>query len=270
MPRVLTLDKSLSLLESVFSSKEGSGTRALALDLGLNVATAHNIARTFCLRGYLRQDPGTKLFHPGFRLMLMGRHPVYLRSLMLSAETVVDEVASSLNESILLASIDHGHIINLKYVPSRQALRVAESDDMSDHAYATAVGKVLLASLTDEELEAYCHRLRWVRFTPHTIIGPERLRVELAGIKRRKYARTREEFSEGLSALAVPICDPWGNIVASIGASAPSLRLEKAAQFKTTLAELRQAARSIEQQWTDAARPAPVKPKPAKAPAARS
>jgi DNA-binding IclR family transcriptional regulator len=250
MPRVLTLDKSLSVLEAVLSSRNGVGTRSLAHRLDLNVATVHNIARTFCERGYLRQDPETKSFAPGIRLMLLGRHPSFLRSLSLSASAIIDGVAEKLNESVLFAAIDHGHVLNLKYVPSRQALRVHEAEDMSDHSYCTAVGKILLASLTDTELDSYLHSTPLQRFTPKTICEPAKLSEELKGVLARGYAQTRDEFCEGLSAIAVAVRDPWGTIVAGIGASAPTVRLQKSEQFETTLRELQNAASAVEQQWS--------------------
>ncbi len=252
MPRVLTLDKSLSVLELVFSKRDGIGTRDLAGQLKVNVATAHNIARTFCLRGYLRQDPDTKVFYPGIRLMLMGRHPSYLRSLSLSASSIIDDLAKKLNESVMLASIDHGHILNLKYVPSRQALRAQESEDMSSHSYCTAVGKILLASLSDSELDSYLHHTPLQRLTPHTLCTPQLVKDELRKVKSQGYAETRDEFCEGLSAVAVPVRDPWGNIVASVGASAPSVRLQKTSQLDHALNELRRAANEIELHWTNA------------------
>lgn len=251
MPRVLTLDKSLSVLESIFACKDGIGTRALALQLDLNVATAHNIARTFCARGYLRQDPQTKAFHPGIRLMLLGRHPSYIRSLTLSATAIIDDVARTLNESVLLASMDHGRVINLKYTPSRQALRVHESEDMSDHSYATAVGKVLLASMNEHELDAYLLKTPLQRFTPRTFCDPQRLKDELKKVQLQGYAQTRDEFSEGLSAVAIPVRDPWQTVVAAIGASAPTVRLQRASQIEDILRPLQKAASDIEQQWQE-------------------
>lgn len=252
MPRVLTLDKSLSILELVFSKRDGIGTRDIATHLKINVATAHNIARTFCLRGYLRQNPTSKVFYPGIRLMLMGRHPSYLRSLSLSAAGIIDALAKKLNESVMLASIDHGHILNLKYVPSRQALRAQESEDMSSHSYCTAVGKILLASLSEGELDNYLHRTTLQRLTPRTLCDPKEIKEELKKVKAQSYAETHDEFCEGLSAVAVPVHDPWGNIVAAIGASAPSVRLQKAVQFDGTLKELLRAAAKIELHWTEA------------------
>lgn len=250
MPRVLTLEKSLSLLEAVLSSRDGVGTRSLAHRLKLNVATTHNIARTFCDRGYLHQDPETKSFRPGVRLILLGRHPSFLRSFTLSVAPVVDGIAEKLNESVLLATIDHGHVLNLKYVPSLQAVKTREAEDMSGHSYCTAVGKVLLASLTAAELECYlrCNPLR--RFTSRTICETEKLVKELKTVLARDYATTRDEFCDGLSAIAVPVRDPWGVILASIGASAPTMRLQKTQHFKATLSTLKEAAMSLEEQWS--------------------
>ena len=258
MPLVLTLDKSLSLLEAVISHSEGIGTRALALELSLNVATAHNISRTFCHRGYLRQDPDTKEFFPGIRLMLLGKqHLSSFHSFGLSVGPIIDEVAKKLNESVMLAAINQGHILNLKYVPCRQALRVHEADDISAHAHCTAVGKVLLASLPKVELDTHLQRTSFQPFTPNTIVAADLFRAELAKIASQGYGRTRDEASIGVSAVAVPVRDPWGTVVAGIGASAPTIRLKDQAQFDRTLHELRNAALRVEQHWKDSRQAAP-------------
>ncbi len=249
MPRVSTLEKSLSILEAIFRSQDGIGTRSLAGQLGMNVATVHNIAQTFCDRGYLRQDPKTKLFEPGIRLVLLGQHPRYRHTLVSTASAIVDDVASQLNESILLGSIEHGRMINLKYVPSQHALRVQEPEELSSHSYCTAFGKVLLASLSDKELEDYLRETELQALTPQTLNTPEKLRPELAGVRQDGYARTCDEYCEGISAVAVPIRNPWGGTLASIGASAPTLRLSKEEQITHSLNVLKQAAAAIEQLW---------------------
>lgn len=249
MPKVLSLDKSLSVLEAVFQSKNGVGTRALEQQLGYNVATVHNIATTFCHRGYLRQDPSTKLFFPGTRLMLLGRHPSYLRSLTTAATAIVDEVAEQLKESVLLAFIEHGRILNLKYVASSQALRVHEPEDVTDRSYCMAIGKILLSSFVEQELEAYFRDIKLEQLTPHTITTPEDLRRELEKVREQGFAQTRDEYCEGISAVAVPIHDPWGSIIAGIAASAPTLRMQKSRQFKETLTTLQEAAMQIEKIW---------------------
>ncbi len=251
MPKVLSLEKSLSVLEAVLQSRKGIGTRSLEKKLGYNVATVHNIAMTFCHRGYLRQDPVTRHFFPGMKLMLLGRHPSCLHTMTASAAAIVNEIAERLKESILLASIDNGRILNLKYVPSKQALCVHEPEDVSDHSYCTAFGKVLLASLPEAELAAYLREIRLEQFTPQTISTQESLRAELQKVREQGYAITSDEYCEGISAVAVPIHDLWGSIIASIGASAPTLRMKKPRQFEENLHALQDAAARIERIWSE-------------------
>lgn len=250
--RVLTLEKSIALLEAVFAAPHGIGTRPLAKLLDENIATVHNISMTLCDLKYLQQDAKTKVFYPGLRLMVFSRHPTYRRSLLQTGAPIIDAVAEQINESTLLAVIDGGRVINLKYSPGRQALRAHESDDMSDHAYATAVGKVLLASLTEPELDDYLKRVSLKRLTENTVRDGAALKAELAQVRKQRYARTVDEFCEGLSAMAVPVYDLWGNILAGIGCSAPTVRLQKPAQVKLTLAALQSAASDLEKAWGEA------------------
>ena len=249
MPSVSTLVKSLALLETIFASKKGIGTRALAQKLGLNPATVHNIAHTFCDQGYLQQDPESKVFKPGMRVMQLGRHPSYRNSLTLSASPTVHRIAEQLDESVLLGAIEHGRIVNLKYIPSTQALQAREPEDVSEQSHCTAFGKVLLASLSLEDLGTYLKQTDLTAYTSRTLIDANALRRELARVAEQGYARTIDECFEGISAVAVPIRNPWGEVTASIGASAPTLRMQKEGQFERSLEVLQSAAHEIEDLW---------------------
>lgn len=259
MPRILSLDKSLSLLEAVLASPDGIGTRALMKHLGYNVATVHNIATTFRSRGYLHQDPETRHFLPGARLTLLGQHPRGLRHLSDLASPIVERLAGNLNESVLLARIEGHRVVNLKYIPGRQALRVHEPEDVSDHSYCTAFGKVLLSSLSEEDLETYLRETKLLPLTPATLCTPAALKKELQQVRKQGFARTVDEYCEGISAVAVPIRDPWGAVVASIGASAPTLRIKKKEIFSATLSALKDAASEIETAWSGSPESLPKK-----------
>ena len=250
MPKVLSLEKSIDVLEAIFASAEGGRTRPLAKQLGLNVATVHNIAMTFVERGYLRQDPQTKAFLPGLKMALMSRHPACRQSLLADAGDVVDDVARRLNESVMLAMIDRHRVLNLKYVSSRQALRVHEPDDVSATSYGTAVGKLLLSTLSDSDLDVYLADVPLVQHTPKTITDPAALREQLASIRSQGYATASDEMSEGITALAVPIRASWGKVIAGLGASAPTVRLREPEQIAQTLDALREAASAIESAWS--------------------
>ncbi|RRJ97789.1 IclR family transcriptional regulator [Opitutaceae bacterium TAV4] len=255
MAAVLTLEKSLLVLEAIVRHPEGIGTRPLAQLLGMSVASVHNIATTYSRTGYVRQDETTRLFHAGIRLMLLSRHPSYLRSLTSTARSVVHEIAAELNESVMLVTTDHGRLINLEYVPSTQALRVQEPEDMGGVAHGTAFGKLLLAHFSKADLDTYLRQYGLPRHTPKTITHEAALRRELVTIREQGFSETHDELCEGISALAVPIRDPWGTVFASLGASAPTVRLNEPAQIKLTLDGLRRAAAEIEKRWAASAPP---------------
>lgn len=262
MAAVLTLEKSLQVLETIVRHPEGIGTRPLAQLLGIGVTTVHNIASTYVRNGYVRQDETTRLFHAGIRLMLLGHHQSFLQSLTHTSRAVVHQLSEELNESVMLVSSDRGRMINLEYAASKHALRVQEPEDMSGVAHGTAFGKLLLAYFSEDELSAYIRQYGLPRHTPRTITDEATLRRELGTIREQGFSETRDELSEGISAYAVPIRDPWGSVFAAIGASAPTLRLNDPEQIKVTIAGLRTAAAEIEQIWASAGPASPTEKTP--------
>lgn len=247
MPTVLTLDKSLSILEAVVRHPEGVGTRALAKEFGLNVATVHNIAMTLVHRGYLRQDEKTRHFHAGLRLHLLGRAPACRQPLMSVARRIVQKLSAELNESVMVVALEGGHrVVNIAFAASRQALRVHEPEDMGSYAHCTAAGKVLLAHLEPARLETFLADHALHRHTASTLTTRAQLDRELARVRAQGYAQTRDELCEGISAYAMPVRDPWGAVFAAIGSSAPSVRMKKSDTIKATLDGLRTAAAEIE------------------------
>lgn len=247
MPTVLTLDKSLTVLEVILNSPEGIGTRALAKQSGINVATAHNIAMTFVHRGYLRQDEKKRHFHPGLRLHLLSRTPACRTPLVTAARDIVQRLAQALNESVLLVVFDGGtQLAKLAFAAGHQALRVQEPEDLSSYAHCTAVGKTLLAHLSEPQLEAFLQRHPLEKHTSSTLTTRAAFDLELERTRQRDYGQTRDEHSEGISAYAVPVRDPWGAVFAAIGASAPSIRMKRAETITATLQGLRSAASEVE------------------------
>lgn len=247
MPTVLTLEKSLSLLEAIVGSSEGAGTRALAKRFGLNVATVHNIAMTFVHRGYLRQDEKTRHFHAGLRLYLLGRAPAARTPFATAGREIVQRLSRELSESVMLVSLEGGtHLAKLAFHPSRQALRVQEPDDMGAYAHCTAVGKLLLAQLDPGQLDAFLADHPLERHTSQTITTRTALDRELQRTRERDYGQTRDEFDDGISACAIPIRDSWGRVFSAIGASAPSVRMQTSETINATLQGLRAAAAELE------------------------
>jgi DNA-binding IclR family transcriptional regulator len=226
MPKVLTVEKCLDLLELIAAThEEGLGTREIARRLELNPTTVHNLATTLLHRGYLVQDKQGKHFHLGGRFLLLARSGALFENLALQAEPFVHRLNREMDESILLAMLEDGRPLTLTYMPSSQALRVHEPHTMGPRAYCTAVGKLLLASMAPQQLNNYLKEYPPKPYSEKTVMKPEAIRTELARIRENGYSETHDEFAPGISAYAIPVLDPTGKTVAALGASAPTFRL---------------------------------------------
>ncbi|MCX6906705.1 MAG: IclR family transcriptional regulator [Verrucomicrobia bacterium] len=246
MPLVLSLDKSLDVLEAVAGHPEGIGTRALAKQIRINLTSVHNIGTTLKRRGYLRQDSG-KRFLLGPRLMFLARHADFLNVMTEIALPHVRLLAKSVGESVLLAALVDGRIVRLVYMVSPQALAVQESEDVGSGVYCTATGKVLLAAMPAHTLEAYMREMPLVRYTPRTIAS-SKLRAELERVRHQGYATTTDEACEGVSGLAVPVAVAWRSIAAALGVGAPTVRFGRKRR-EQVLNELRKTVALIARAW---------------------
>ena len=246
MQRAATLDKGLDILEAIRAAPEtGMGIRELSRRLTINPTTVHNLAWTLCGRGYLRQDESSRRFILGPACGGLCRDVSPLHSLAQRAESLVRRCQGELDESVMLALLRNLEIVPLIYLPSSQALRVNEPNVMAEHAYGTAVGKILLSTLEDARLEAYLRAYPPYRFTAKTLATPKAIRVALGEVRRLGYAETHDELTVGVSALAVLVdAGTDASCVAALAASAPTVRLD-ASRSRRTLARLKEYAQLI-------------------------
>lgn len=109
--------------------------------------------------------------------------------------------------------------------------------------YCSALGKILLSGLPDDELDQYLADGGFIALTPHTITDPEQLRTEIANVRRRGWAADNEEIVLGLRCIAVPVKGQNGQILAAISVSS----VGSSSQTETTalLQFLREAAGAI-------------------------
>jgi len=256
MQRAATVDKSLDILEAIAQSDDGGlGIRELARRLKINPTTVHNLAWTLCERGYLRQTEATRRFILGPACHNLVRGGTRWRDLAQVAEPLVRQCQRDLDESIMLAALDGSEIVSLVYVPSSQALRVDEPGGMAARAYGTAVGKMLLSTLAERDIEAYLKTYPPFPYTPKTLATAPAVVKSLAEIRARGYAETHDELAAGVSAVAVLVeGGADARIVTGLGASAPTIRMD-AKQSAKTLVTLRRCAQSIRRAWAPLVQP---------------
>ncbi|GAH37872.1 unnamed protein product, partial [marine sediment metagenome] len=127
------------------------------------------------------------------------------------------------NETVNLAILDRDEITYLYSAGSDNTLKLDLKIGSNQPAYCAAVGKVLLAYLSEQELDGYLQRVKLKSYTPYTITSKKYLKKDLKLIRERGYSFVNEEYMVGVSCVAVPIKDNRSKVCAGLSFSVPTV-----------------------------------------------
>jgi IclR family pca regulon transcriptional regulator len=215
----------------------------VAAATGVTRATARRFLLTLVRLGYVRSDG--KFFSLTARVMELGY--AYLSSLSLPevAEPHLKALVAEVNESSSVSVLDGPDVVYIARVPVSRIMTVAISVGTRFPAYATSMGRVLLAALPEATLEAYLAGMRMERITPRTLASEVALRAELAKVRTQGFALVDQELEEGLRAVAAPIRDRAGDVVAALNISTHASRTPLETMRRKLLPPLLAAAARI-------------------------
>ena len=187
-----------------------------------------------------------KVFRLRPRVLELGY--AYLSSLTLPevATPHLEQLAADAHESTSVSVLDGVDIVYVARVATKRIMTVAIALGTRFPAYATSMGRVLLAAQDDEWLAGYLASTPLRALTPHTVTDPDALRDALAGVRERGWALVDQELEEGLRSIAVPLRDPAGEVVAAVNISASAGRGTPESVRTELLPRLLRTAASIE------------------------
>ncbi|MGY1451635.1 IclR family transcriptional regulator [Streptomyces sp. SS8] len=225
---VPAVTRALDILELFL---DGDGTLSapeITRRLGLPRTTVHELVTTLAARSYLVPVPGQPgRYRLGVRTYQLGSR--YAEQLDLAAEgqQVARSVAETCDETVHVAILEGADVIYIAKVDSTHAVRMVSAAGRRLPAHCTSVGKMLLASLPPDELDARLpgpggEPLR--AMTENSITSQEELREALAGIRERGVAVERRESNPDVSCVAAPVRDGTGKVVAALSISVPMIR----------------------------------------------
>lgn len=140
------------------------------------------------------------------------------------AEPHMERLVAEVRESCSLSVLDGADIVYVSRVPTSRIMRVAINVGTRFPAYATSMGRVLLAALPAAELDAYLERAKLEPLTDRTICAPEPLRAELRRVRADGHSIVDQELEEGLRAIAAPIRDRSGAAAGALNISVHAAR----------------------------------------------
>ncbi len=242
---VQSLERGLAVIRAFDVEHPYLTLSEVARATGLTRAAARRFLLTLVELGYMRTDG--RLFALRPRVLELGY--AYLSSLSLPevAQPHMEALVARVHESCSVSVLDGDDVVYVARVPTRRIMTVAISVGTRFPAYATSMGRVLLAAQPPSWLDEYLERADLRPITRRTITEPAKLRASLARIRAQGFAFVDQELEEGLRSLAVPVRDPDGSVVAAMNVSAHASRGSTDAIRRELLPPLLDTARSVEE-----------------------
>ena len=217
------IERALSVLAVLESGADTATLTELAHGTGLSPSTTHRLARALCEAGLMRQDPDTERYGFGRRLVTLGQRAATALGLG-AARVTLEGLASATGESVNLGVRDGDEVLVLLGVSSAQRLRFDQEVGSRIPAYASAMGKAMLAYADDPDaVVAALPRL--AKLTGSTITSRPALRAELDDVHERGWALNDEEREAGVRTVAAPVLDRSGHSIAAIAVQGPTIRM---------------------------------------------
>jgi len=179
---------------------------------GLTRAATRRFLLTLVELGYVRQVDGRFSLRP--RVLDLGYSYLSGLSFQEIAQPHMESLVRAVEESSSISVLDDLDVVYVIRVPTRRIMTITLAVGTRLPAYATSMGRVLLASLPPEELEARLRKIELRRLTPHTVRTKKELRERIGRAREDGFATVDQELEEGLRSAAVPIADAEGRVAA--------------------------------------------------------
>lgn len=221
---VRSVDRAAALLLALGESQGEAGVTELARRLGLHKSTASRLLATLERRGLVEQDGESGKYRLGLVVIRLAEQAERTLDLRGIAMPELERVARLTRETVSLAVLDGDESLTVAQADGPNLIAVADWTGRSTPLHCVASGKVLLAALAEREVLRIVRR-GLVRHTERTIVELEPLLEELARVRRRGYATALGEFEVGLNAVAAPVVDARGSVIAAVDIWGPAFRL---------------------------------------------
>jgi DNA-binding IclR family transcriptional regulator len=220
---IQSVGRAISVLEILARVGDGRVTE-IAAELDVHKSTAFRLLAALEQRGLVEQDHDRGRYRLGFGLVRLAGAVTARMDINHVGRPVCERLARELGETMNIAVAQGHYAVNVDQVPGPAAISAHNWVGQSTPLHATSSGKVLLAGLSPAaRAEVLSGGL--AKFTAATITAVSRLQRELAGVGERGYATTVEEYEPGLNAMAAPIRNAHGEVIAAVSASGPAYRL---------------------------------------------
>jgi DNA-binding IclR family transcriptional regulator len=218
-----SVERALNMLDLLAQWGEG-GVTELAVELDVHKSTVFRLLGALESRGFVDQTEDRGKYRLGFGLVRLAGAVSARMDITKQARPVTERLTNQIGETVNVAILNEDYAVNVDQALGPASVSALNWVGQQTPLHATSSGKVLLAHVDAAERTRLIKSAGLVSFTARTITSADELESELEDIRERGYATTQGEYEEGLNAIAVPVRDAQGSVVAALSASGPSYR----------------------------------------------
>ncbi len=223
--RIPTNLRTLLILEVLGRNDRAMTATEINEVLGLPKQTVHRLCATLEERGFLARLGRSKRYHVARRLRELGSGLLHNSRDHIARRQILTDLADEVGETVNFVIPQDDGMRYLDRVETDWAFRIQLPIGTSVPFHCTASGKCFLASLPLKQRQNFAQNFNFERMTSHTHVSADTFLAELAEVRKLGYSLDREEFLDGMVALAVPMTDTNGRFVSAIAMHGPTQRL---------------------------------------------
>ncbi len=237
------LAKGLAVIRSFTHESPSLTLSEIALRARLPAATARRCLLTLAELGYVMQSGRNFLLRP--KVLELGAAYLDSMNIELLTKTYLEDLASRTGDSAALTVLDGTQIVYIARTSVRTLMRLEAHVGSRLPAYPTSMGRVLLAGLGAERLQAYFEQTTLDALTDRTVTDRKKLIELIDECRHCGYAAVEDELAYGVVSVAVPIFDAGRRVVAALNSSSHSKKISRARLVRERLAVLQEISAQI-------------------------
>ncbi|WP_136483796.1 DNA-binding transcriptional regulator KdgR [Vibrio sp. H11] len=238
--------KVFNILQALGEQKE-IGVSELSQRLMMSKATTYRFLQTMKSLGYVAQEGEADKYQLTLKLFELGAKSLEYVDLIELADREMRVISELTNEALHLGALDEKEIIYIHKIDSGYNLRMYSRIGRRNPLYCTAIGKVLLAERDEAFVRQTLDGVEFTRFNERTLQNIDELLIELDKVRSQHFAEDNEEQEAGLRCIAAPVYDRFGNVIAGVSISLPTIRFDEQ-QLSYYVELLQTAGRNISRQ----------------------
>lgn len=241
---VKSADRVLDIFELFAEEQDTLSLTDISRKLGMPTSSAYKLLQNLLSRGYLETDKHGKTFRLGYKLFEIGSKVSRNSDYATEFQHVASRIINGINESVFLSIRNGDKVLYIAEKQSTHPVRFVSHLGMQLPLHATAMGKVLLSGLTDEEVTRLYPDNELGKLTEYTLSDRQELLHQLRQIRSDGLAYSSGEAVQGIRCVAAPITNAAGDVVAAMSVSIPVARVEEEA-WELAVRAVRQGAKEL-------------------------